>query len=326
MSSPARDRGAAPSRRASTISAAPSARASSASVRSGHDDTRPGRDGNAPVVAYATPIDPVCGSSAPLAPGDARPDRPRERLGRRQRRVERVDPARAAPRNSKRRKISFSVERSGGDATSSATSTSSGRSRRIVASSFDARAWSACSMTAFDAGGRELAGVRDHLLERAVLRDQLAGGLVADPRDPRDVVRGVALETDEVRHLVGTDAVPELDPLGRVDVDVRDAPRRHHQRDVLAAELERVAVGRDDARADPRLVRARRERRDHVVRLPALELEVRSSRTPRRSAGSAGTARGAGRASAGGPPCTSPRSPSGGSAACPTRLPTPRGP
>ena len=115
----------------------------------------------------------------------------------------------------------------------------------------------------------------DDLLERAVLRDQLTGGLVPDPGDAGDVVRRVALQADEVRHLVGADAVPELDPLGRVDVDVRDAPRRHHQRDVLAAELERVPVGGDDTGADPGLVRARGERRDHVVRLPPLELEVR---------------------------------------------------
>ena len=39
------------------------------------------------------------------------------------------------------------------------------------------------------ARGRELVGVRDHLLQRAVLGDQLAGGLVADPRDAGDVVR-----------------------------------------------------------------------------------------------------------------------------------------
>ena len=121
---------------------------------------------------------------------------------------------------------------------------------------------------------RELVRVRDHLLQRAVLRDQLAGGLVADPRDAGDVVGRVALEADEVGHLVGADPVAELDALGRVDVDVRDAARRHHQHDVRGAELEGIAVGRDDGRLHARLVGARRERRDHVVRLPALELEV----------------------------------------------------
>ncbi len=121
---------------------------------------------------------------------------------------------------------------------------------------------------------RELVGVLDHGLERAVLRDQLPGGLVTDPGDPRDVVRRVALQSDEVGHLVGAHAVPQLDAVGRVDVHVGDPARGHHQADVLAAELERVTVGGDDARADPRLVGTRRDRRDHVVCLPALELEV----------------------------------------------------
>ena len=120
----------------------------------------------------------------------------------------------------------------------------------------------------------ELVRVRDHLLERAVLRDELTRRLVADPGDAGDRVRGVALEADEVRHLVGAHAVAELDALGRVDVHVRHAARRHHQRDVRRAELERVAVGGDDRRLHARLVGARRERRDHVVGLPALELEV----------------------------------------------------
>ena len=121
---------------------------------------------------------------------------------------------------------------------------------------------------------RQLLDVVEHVLERAVLRDELAGGLVPDARDARNVVGGVALEPDEIGDLVGPDPVARLDPLGRVDVDVAHAARRHHQADVLRDELERVAVGRDDARLDPGLVGARRERRDHVVRLPALELEI----------------------------------------------------
>ena len=121
---------------------------------------------------------------------------------------------------------------------------------------------------------RQLLDVLEHPLERPVLRDELPGGLVPDARDARDVVGGVALEPDEVRDLVGPDPVARLDALRRVDVDVAHAARRHHQADVLRDELERVAVGRDDARPDPLLVGARRERRDHVVGLPALELEV----------------------------------------------------
>ena len=180
----------------------------------------------------------------------------------------------SSPRNSKRRKISFSVERSGGAETSSARVD---LEREVAAHRREElRVAGLVGVLAHRpaARGRELVGVGDHLLERAVLRDQLPGRLVADAGDPRDVVGGVALEADEVRHLVGPDAVAELHALGRVDVDVGDAARRHHQRDVLAAELERVPVGRDDARLDARLVGARRDGRDHVVGLPALELEV----------------------------------------------------
>ena len=124
------------------------------------------------------------------------------------------------------------------------------------------------------ARGRELAGVLDHRLERAERAISSPGRLVADPGDARDVVGRVALETDEVGHLVRADAVAGLDTLGGVDLDVGDPARGHHQRDVLRAELERVAVGRDDARAQPLGVGVRRERGDDVVRLPALELEV----------------------------------------------------
>src|SRR6478735_3520270 len=45
--------------------------------------------------------------------------------------------------------------------------------------------------------GRKLRRVLDHGLERSVLRDQLAGCLVADPGDAWDVVARIALEADE---------------------------------------------------------------------------------------------------------------------------------
>ena len=146
--------------------------------------------------------------------------------------------------------------------------------------------------------GRELVGVLDHFLERAVLGDQLAGGLVADAGNARNVVGRVALQPDEVRNLVGADAVARLDAVGRVDLHVRDAARRHHQADVVGDELEGVAVGRDDRRPDARprrpASRASRSRR----RPPSPRTRGCGSRTPRRSGGSTGTARRAGPASA----------------------------
>ncbi len=114
----------------------------------------------------------------------------------------------------------------------------------------------------------------DHGLQRAVLADQLAGGLVADAGDPGDVVGRIPFEADEVGDLVGPDAVASLDPLRRVHVHVGDAAWRHHQRDVLRAELECIPVRGNDAGLDPSRVGEGRERRDHVVGLPALELEI----------------------------------------------------
>ncbi len=123
-------------------------------------------------------------------------------------------------------------------------------------------------------GRRQLLDMLDHAFERAVLLDQLGRGLVADPGDARDVVRAVSLEPDEIGDLVGRDPQAGLHALGRVDVHVRDAPRRHHQRHVLRDELEGVPVRGDDGRLHPRLVGTRGERGDDVVGLPALELEV----------------------------------------------------
>ena len=177
-------------------------------------------------------------------------------------------------RNSKRRNISFSCERSGGCRTRSAGCM---LELEVAAHRRELLRHARLLGVLLDVPAtrrRQLVGVRDHLLERAVLRDQLSGGLVADARDAGDVVARVALEADEVGDLIRPDPVPRLDSLGRVHVHVRDAARRHHQRDVVGDELERVAVGRDDRRLDARFVRAGRERRDHVVGLPALELEV----------------------------------------------------
>ena len=119
--------------------------------------------------------------------------------------------------------------------------------------------------------------------------------------------------------LSGGDPEPRLDALGRVDVHVGDAARGHHQADVVGDELERVAVGRDDARPDRRP--RRRASRAWRSRRPPPSPRTRGcgSRTPRRSAGSTGTARAADPASAGGPPCTRRRAPRGARAACPRR-------
>ena len=177
-------------------------------------------------------------------------------------------------RNSKRRNISRSSERSGGASTSSDGSKSRSRSRRIVASSFDSRATSANSVMFFRRAGESSSACSITSSSEPYWAISWPAVLSPMPGTPGMLSGGVALEADEVRDLLGRDAVAGLDALGRVDLRILHAARRHHQADVLRHELERVAVGRDDAGLDPRLVGARRERRDHVVRLPALELEV----------------------------------------------------
>ena len=226
-------------------------------------------------------------------------------------------------RNSNRRNISRSSERSGGARTSCgrvAVEVEVAPHRRELLR--HARLVGVLDDVLL-ARGRQLVRVLDHALERAVLRDQLAGGLVADAGDAGDVVGAVALEPDEVRNLLGLDAVARLDALRRVDVHVAHAARRHHQRDVVGDELERVAVGRDDRRLDAGLVGERRERRDHVVGLPALELEVAvAERLDDRPEVRELLAQQV-RPSGGGPPCRRRprlrRPPRGAPAACPRR-------
>ena len=55
---------------------------------------------------------------------------------------------------------------------------------------------------------------------------------------------------------------------------IRDAARGHHQCDVVRDELEGVAIGGDDRGLHAGLVGSRRQRGDHVVGLPAFELEI----------------------------------------------------
>ena len=207
----------------------------------------------------------------------------------------------SSARNSKRRKISFSWARSGGSRTSCAGSQSMSRSRRIVASSFEVRAMSACSVMFLRRAGESSSACSITASSEPYWAISWPAVLSPMPGNAGDVVGGVALQPDEVRHLLGRDAVARLDALGRVDVDVGDAARRHHQADVLAAELEGVAVGRDDARLDP--LACRRGSRASRSRRPPPSPRTRGcgSRTPRRSGGSAGTARAAGPASAAGP-------------------------
>ena len=124
------------------------------------------------------------------------------------------------------------------------------------------------------AGGRQLVDVLEHALDGLELLDQLGGGLVTDAGHAGDRVGRVALEADQIGDLLRRHAEAGGDSLRRVHVHVGDPSRSHHQADVLGDELERVAVGGDDAGGHARLVGSGRQSGDHVVRLPAFELEV----------------------------------------------------
>ncbi len=114
----------------------------------------------------------------------------------------------------------------------------------------------------------------EHLLERAEALEQVGGGLVADPGDAGDVVRGVALQPDQVGDELGRDPVALDHAVAVVDLRVGDpAGGRHHPHPV-ADQLVDVAVAGDDHHRDLRLARAPGQGRDQVVGLEALGLDV----------------------------------------------------
>ena len=181
----------------------------------------------------------------------------------------------SSPRNSKRRKISRSCERSGG------ASTSCGRVEVELEVAAHRREL---------LGGARVVLVLDQVLapRRARARRRARSTPSSEPYcaiscpavlSPMPGTPGMLSDVSPLRPMKSgicsrPDPVARLDALRRVHLHVADAARRHHQADVVGHELERVAVGRHDARLHACLVGARRERGDHVVRLPALELEV----------------------------------------------------
>jgi hypothetical protein len=130
----------------------------------------------------------------------------------------------------------------------------------------------------FALGAFDLVDVCEHVLERAVALDQLAGGLVADPRYAGDVVRGVALQPIEVGDQLGSDAVAVDHRLAVVDLRLGDPARgRHHLDEAVAVDqLEGVAIAGDDHHGNGRVgvQGPLGERGDHVVGLVPVDLDV----------------------------------------------------
>jgi hypothetical protein len=93
-----------------------------------------------------------------------------------------------------------------------------------------------------------LGGVGHHLLGRPVGLDQLGGGLVPDPGNARQVVRGVAAEGGHVDVPLRRHPVPFLDGGLVVDGGVGDPPAGHHHPDVggVVDDLESIPVPGDD--------------------------------------------------------------------------------
>src|SRR5947207_15596406 len=96
----------------------------------------------------------------------------------------------------------------------------------------------------FALGSADRLDAREHLLERAVALEQLAGRLVPDPRHAWDVVGGVALQAIEVRDQLGRDPVTVEHRLAIVDLGVGDAACGRHYLDeaVGVDQLEYVAI------------------------------------------------------------------------------------
>ena len=126
-------------------------------------------------------------------------------------------------------------------------------------------------------GAGDLVDVGEHPLEVAVLVEQLGRGFVADAGNAGDVVRGVALQPDQVGDELGRDAVALDHSLAVVDLGVGDAAGGGHHADPVLDQLVDVAVAGDDHHRDVLLAGALRERGDHVVGLPAVHLDVREA-------------------------------------------------
>ena len=103
-------------------------------------------------------------------------------------------------------------------------------------------------------------------VERAELLDQGRGVHLADQRDARDVVHGVAGQGEEVDDLVRADSPILLEGRG-VHLLLRP---QIEQADLIADQLARVLVGRDDEDVQPSLLGPTGQGRDHVVGLHPL--------------------------------------------------------
>jgi hypothetical protein len=121
----------------------------------------------------------------------------------------------------------------------------------------------------------DLVDALDQRGQRAELADPLGRGLLADARHARQVVAGVAAQGGEVRILRRGQPVAGLDLLRGEPDQLGHAAARVEHGDVLADQLDRVAVAGGDEHVHVLLERLGGERRDDVVGLVALDPEPR---------------------------------------------------
>ena len=126
-------------------------------------------------------------------------------------------------------------------------------------------------------GPGDVVDVIEDALEGSEPLQQVGRRLVADPRNARDVVAGVALQTDEVGDQLGRDAVAVDHPLAVVHPRVGDPPRGGHDlHHAVVDQLVGVAVAGHHHHRDFWLGGSRflDDRGDHVIGLEPGNAEV----------------------------------------------------
>ena len=121
---------------------------------------------------------------------------------------------------------------------------------------------------------RLLIRMREDLLQRPVPGHQLGGGLLADARDARQVVAGVADHPAEIGHLRGRHPVALLHLRRVVARGVGDTASRGEHAHVVIHQLQGVAIAREDGHAGALLGRPARQGADDIIGLEALDLHV----------------------------------------------------
>ena len=156
-------------------------------------------------------------------------------------------------------------------------------------------------------GAGDLVDVRQQVLERAELLEQLGAGLQADAGDARDVVDGVAGQGEQVDDLVGADAPVGLQAGDVEDLCLRRLKIRIWSSSSCRASLSAVQMKTSSPRSARRAGPGWRSRR----RPPSPPGSGPGRETPRTPGGSPGSAASGRRASRRAGPCSRRTAPSG---------------